>query len=163
MHKWWFRDKIISSEGYTFGQKWIISMIFRSFFITCIHKYGPNSVAASKMISIFMIFYYLYGIFWYCEVRSVGSLTLIKSRFGRGVLPYLAHFLSIQNWPVCCEGGLGMCGNRKVGWWFQWSYYLVSRQPQQHMWKYWWLQIILTLSLLENISPTHPPTIQKPT
>ena len=77
--------KIISSEGYTFGQKWIISMIFRSFFITCIHKYGPNSVAASKMISIFMIFYYLYGIFWYCEVRSVGSLTLIKSRFRRGV------------------------------------------------------------------------------
>ena len=77
--------KIISSEGYTFGQKWIISMIFRSFFITCIHKYDPNSVAASKMISIFMIFYYLCGIFWYCEVRSVGSLTLIKSRFGRGV------------------------------------------------------------------------------
>ena len=77
--------KIISSGGYTFGQKWIISMIFRSFFITCIHKYGPNSPCASKMISIFMIFYYLYGIFWYCEVRSVGSLTLIKSRFGRGV------------------------------------------------------------------------------
>ena len=77
--------KIISSEGYTFGQKWIISMIFRSFFITCIHKYGPKSPCASKMISIFMIFYYLYGIFWYCEVRSVGSLTLIKSRFGRGV------------------------------------------------------------------------------
>ena len=77
--------KIISSKGYTFGQKWIISMIFRSFFITCIHKYGPNSPCASKMISIFMIFYYLYGIFWYCEVRSVGSLTLIKSRFGRGV------------------------------------------------------------------------------
>ena len=74
-------------------------------------------------------------------------------------LPYLAHFLSIYNWPVCCEGGLGMCGNRKVGWWFQWSYYLVSRQPQQHMWKYWWLQIILTLSLLETFHPhTHLPS-----
>ena len=89
--------KIISSEGYTFGQKWIISMIFRSFFITCIHKYGPNSVAASKMISIFMIFFYLYGIFWYCEVRSVGSLTLIKSRFGRGVCIALFQKIGIYN------------------------------------------------------------------
>ena len=92
--------KIISSEGYTFGQKWIISMIFRSFFITCIHKYGPNSPCASKMISIFMIFYYLYGIFWYCEVRSVGSLTLIKSRFGRGVIYTYIRYISTWSLPT---------------------------------------------------------------
>ena len=89
--------KIISSEGYTFCQKWMISMFLRSFFITCIHKYCPNSHCASKMISIFMIFSYLYGIFWYCEVRSVGSLTLIKSRFGRGVYSkYILNMMQIQ-------------------------------------------------------------------
>ena len=105
--------KIISSEGYTFGQKWIISMIFRSFFITCIHKYDPNSPCASKMISIFMIFYYLYGIFWYCEVRSVGSLTLIKSRFGRSVYIWdvqivYNHLLLLCNssYYVCVNGRL---------------------------------------------------------
>ena len=96
--------KIISSKGYTFGQKWIISMIFRSFFITCIHKYGPNSPCASKMILIFTIFYYLYGIFWYCEVRSVGSLTLIKSRFGHGVVYYGYLLIHGFNWKFRWNG-----------------------------------------------------------